>query len=772
MGVNHKFEKIELIVISIDGLRPNLSSNVHLEVRSGEQVHKTTSIKGVARHTWNQKFSFDSLSSRDLLLTLYRTRPFSPPVLISNVTVRTGSEPWNEDLVKTFPSLNQFGPSMTVTYRLQEPKDGMVPVFAFIIGINQYQSNRIRNLEGCENDAQTVKTFLIDRFHIPESHIVLLLNTDATRNAILENFQTHLIDNPCIQPDDLIIIYYAGHGSRAQAPHSWPSTDGMIETVVPYDERTKGPDGQDIHGIPDRTINMLLSRLATAKGNNVVAIFDCCHSGGITRRVDSDWNSFRVRSIPTPRPIPENLDRTLRDALPEHVDLPPGIRQEFTQSHVLLAACRQQQQARECLSEAGEPCGFFTDSLIQQLRESKSKGITYAQLLELLPTLPDQNPQCEGANIDRFVFDFERRAHDPMAHAFTTRGDGKFEVDTGSMYGVVAGTQFVFEGDAGGGREPQLVLVAVSVNLGSSILFPTVPLKQDFVFPEGTRLVVSDWKSDAAMMKVYVHASESPQLGISDISVQRMRPKVHLVESLDNADLAVRRTSEETFSITRLDPKLSRYGMPDVELLNVPVQDLPYELDAVAQFNYFLGRHNANDPLGNEVKLEMYTLSGEHGTLLPHLDVGNLLVDNEARFCLDPKAKYGFAICNYSQYDLFPYLFYFDPATYSIDGWFLPQSPNMLPPLGVKCSPEPTRITVGYGAGGGYPFRFTIPEGMTFHTGFLKLFVSTKYLDLKRIEQPKAGGGKNSHAMDNEVWGALDVAVTKFTESLQSLRSN
>ncbi|KAJ7138048.1 peptidase C14, caspase domain-containing protein, partial [Mycena epipterygia] len=144
-------------------------------------------------------------------------------------------------------------------------------------------SSRIRNLEGCENDAQTVKTFLTDRFQMPESQIVLLLNADATRDAILEKFQTHLIDNPSIQPYDLIIIYFAGHGSRVKAPESWPSMDGKIETLVPYDERMKTLDGEYIHGIPDRTINMLLSRLATEKGNNITVIFDCCHSGGMTR---------------------------------------------------------------------------------------------------------------------------------------------------------------------------------------------------------------------------------------------------------------------------------------------------------------------------------------------------------------------------------------------------------------------------------------------------------------------------------------------------------
>ncbi|KAJ7301266.1 caspase domain-containing protein [Mycena albidolilacea] len=658
---------------------------------------------------------------------LYRARPFSPPALVSSVTVLTDLEPRNQDIVKTLPSSNRR--SMTVTFRLQEPernlRDPRCPVFAFIIGIDEYLANSIPNLKGCVNDAQTVKTFLTNRFHIPEPQIAILVNADATRDIILEKFQSHLIDNSAIEQDDTIIIYYAGHGSRAKAPDSWPSMDGKIETLVPHDERTKTlENGQVVHGIPDRTINMLLSRLATAKGNNITVIFDCCHSGGITR--DSSSSILPVpRFVETLVPIPEHLDWNLLGVRSGKVDLPLGIKHKFMHSHVLLAACREQQRARECISASGEPCGFFTDSLIKHLRGIGPNRITYAELLDLLPTLPDQNPQCEGANKDRFIFNLEGPAHDPIAHALTMREDGTLEVDAGSMRGVVVGTQFVPERDARRSLEPQLVLVAVSVDLNSSTLIPMMPAENLFL----------------------------------------------VVECPNHADLAVRRISEAEFSITRLDPKLSRYVVPDVKL-DVPVENLPCVLDAVAQFNYFLGRHNGNDSLGNEVKIEMYSLSGEYWARVPDLEFGNLLVDNEGRFRLEPEGRYGFAICNYSQYDLFPYLFYFDPATYSVDAWYKPESPTMEPPLKAKSGPGPTRITIGYGAGGGYAFQFVIPEGVTSDTGFLKLFVSTKYLDMSGVEQPAAADtvirGRGSHAerpaMAAEIWSAVDAVVTMFIE--------
>jgi len=45
---------------------------------------------------------------------------------------------------------------------------------------------------------------------IPENHIVTLLDEQATRDAILSSFQTHLIQNNNIKHNDAIVIYFAG----------------------------------------------------------------------------------------------------------------------------------------------------------------------------------------------------------------------------------------------------------------------------------------------------------------------------------------------------------------------------------------------------------------------------------------------------------------------------------------------------------------------------------------------------------------------------------
>ncbi|KAF7337910.1 hypothetical protein MVEN_02014200 [Mycena venus] len=626
------------------------------------------------------------------------------------------------------------------------------PVFMLIIGIDEYRSPNIRNLKGCANDAQNINTYLTHRFHVPEAQIACLINEQATRAAILEKFQTHLIHNPSIEKNDTIIIYYAGHGSRATAPASWPSgPDGKIETLVPHDEREDIELGNVVHGIPDRTIHALLGTLASVKGNNITVILDCCYSASCTRGyARSMFPCTRCVETPQTMVIPEELDQRLLGPRSSHIDFLSAPSCKEFDSHVLMAACRAREQAYETLSAAGQPCGYFTDSLIGQLRGLGSNRITYSGLLDLLPALPNQNPQFEGMNKSRYMFEVESPTH---ALKISAKEDGSIEIGVGSFHGVVIGTQFVIEMDEPDGQKLDYTLVARSVSLNSCILLPVMPLK-DRAFLHGGRVVVATGKNHVTVMKVYVHCTENPSLTTQDVSVHGRRRYIVPVDCIDNADLAIRRASEEGFSFTRLDEKLSRYAIPDVHL-KVPIAHLPRVLDAVAHFNHFLGKHSRPDLFASKVKLEMYDLSGGYGA-------DNLVDDNEVQLPRGRQSKYGIVVCNYSQFDLFPYLFRFDPASYAIEALYLPQPTNM-PPLPAKSGPKPTRITVGYDTGG-YAFQ---------ETAFLKLFVSTQYLDFGRIRQPAAvdvvrdAHGEQCLAVDTEMCGALDVAVTQWTRDLR-----
>jgi hypothetical protein len=143
-------------------------------------------------------------------------------------------------------------------------------MFGFIVGVDEYKSGDIPNLHGCKRDAQSMVDLLSHKFHVPSSHFLCLANENATRNAIISGFQKHLIENNNIERGDAIVIFYAGHGGRVDAPKGWVADDNQVETICPHDERTIGHDDREVFSIPDQTLCGLLRKLSSIKGDNIV----------------------------------------------------------------------------------------------------------------------------------------------------------------------------------------------------------------------------------------------------------------------------------------------------------------------------------------------------------------------------------------------------------------------------------------------------------------------------------------------------------------------
>jgi uncharacterized caspase-like protein len=138
-------------------------------------------------------------------------------------------------------------------------------------------------LDGAVNDAKEFKKFLAapreapksdERgLGVPETQIKLLVNKQATRAAILSAFETHLLRNRSITQHDTMIFYFAGHGSRTEAPRNKlaeVAPDRKLEVICPADERTRDAAGY-VHAIPDYILGWLLRRLAHKKGPHIVS---------------------------------------------------------------------------------------------------------------------------------------------------------------------------------------------------------------------------------------------------------------------------------------------------------------------------------------------------------------------------------------------------------------------------------------------------------------------------------------------------------------------
>jgi hypothetical protein len=138
--------------------------------------------------------------------------------------------------------------------------------FAIIIGISDYPGES-SDLNYCDDDANDVKLALTTLYGYQESNILLLVDGDATRSAIISSILTV---RGKATPDDEVFFFFSGHGARGKA------SDGDSEKV---DEAIVCHEGGEFSYIWDGELKLFFSGFATTR---IIFVFDSCLSGGMT----------------------------------------------------------------------------------------------------------------------------------------------------------------------------------------------------------------------------------------------------------------------------------------------------------------------------------------------------------------------------------------------------------------------------------------------------------------------------------------------------------
>lgn len=154
---------------------------------------------------------------------------------------------------------------------------------ALLIGINDYPDPANR-LEGCINDVFLMSS-LLQECGFEAEDIRIVLDSRATASGIVERLHWLLDD---VEGDDQRVLFYSGHGAQMPVYGARGKPDHVVETLVPWDF-----DWSLDHAITDSQFCNLYSQLPYS--SHFVAIFDCCHSGGMTRE-----GGARVRGITPP----------------------------------------------------------------------------------------------------------------------------------------------------------------------------------------------------------------------------------------------------------------------------------------------------------------------------------------------------------------------------------------------------------------------------------------------------------------------------------------
>ncbi len=172
---------------------------------------------------------------------------------------------------------------------------------ALLVGIAEY-ANPEYQLLGPVNDVFRVSQTLQELGVEPDA-IRVTLNERATAVAIRERLQWLLADT---RDGDTVFFYFSGHGAQVPAYGRDAEVDHIDECLVPYDF-----NWQQGNAIFDDEFAALYSQLPY--GAKFVAMFDCCHAGGMQRGLGSAAGASNARGIGIPDDIRHRALRWDRD---------------------------------------------------------------------------------------------------------------------------------------------------------------------------------------------------------------------------------------------------------------------------------------------------------------------------------------------------------------------------------------------------------------------------------------------------------------------------
>lgn len=593
-------------------------------------------------------------------------------------------------------------------------------VFALLVGIDNYKSGRIWNLEACADDARRMRQWLLQELGVPPFNIALLVNEDATKHRIENTFMDHLINNPRISKGDAIIVYFAGHGSSMRAPRDWcEDKPRYVQLLCPYDHDTKTLHGR-IAGISDRSLCAMLGDLANVKGNNITLILDCSFPCLLFVH---ERHRHSARCTPTEKAVKEDLFRGLWRGASDKYSGKHGFFQDDCRSHVLLAACRQNEIATE-----GKEGGRFTQKFLELGKSIPLHQVRYSHIPEHLlkaGTHPQQHPICLGQNKDRVLFNNVPFLPDP---GFVRIEDHGCEVrlHMGAIHGVMEGTEFtVHSHNIHGSNNPSLD------NFRVYEVHHTWSLARRKSFNRkcsggGTWARITRWNNRTSV-RVHVkrtlvslfHAVCCWPAASADLNNIPTKNELNIikVETPASADMSI--------GVRARELHVQNLRLPSA--IHSPVLKSDRDswrsgvtLSEAARYHMHLHRMNPASPFRDLLRIELF-----HQDPNTRKRVGGPILMDEKAHVSHEGCSYVIVLRNDTDTDLWPYVAYMDPNGFDIHLLYHPNPSAPAPTLPKHGSLEINCIQLGSDSS-------DLPQ---LGSGFLKLFVSTTYTSLGILEQ-------------------------------------
>ncbi len=397
---------------------------------------------------------------------------------------------------------------------------------ALLIGCSDYQSEKIDDLPGAANDVLAFKQLLENELDFDRVTTLTGWTDDVatrpTHDRIHDAFE-QLIESASL--DSQVFILLSGHGTNVPVPESQanlldvsnPEPDGLNEAFLPADAHA----GENL--ILDDQIGQWLDQLQE-KGSHVWIVFDCCHSGTMTRSVGASDEVPRYVS-----PSVVGVSAEVLEAARQRVEKGANVSSEGEAkelakprqskgSVVAFFAAKAHQTEAELIrpKNSGIKRGLLAYHLEQELRGRKS-GITYGDLSRALIS----RYQADGrrhpspfwaGDLNREVFGL--RSWPEQKPMFLSREGDALVVSGGRLAGLNQGTVLEVFAPSDKAHETPIGTVEVkTVNATSAIVEPT------------ESSVAANWPNNGSCRILYHESDRTPlRLSLLALSGSALKP--------------------------------------------------------------------------------------------------------------------------------------------------------------------------------------------------------------------------------------------------------
>jgi hypothetical protein len=133
--------------------------------------------------------------------------------------------------------------------------------WVFVVGALNWKHREMFGSFPVKNRRDAALVDFFKKSGVPATQIVYLQDKEATQQRIDSAFTSELKK---LGPDDLLIVYYCGHGSKSE--------EGDDVYLASYDAGDEGVSGWSINSIPGKI-------KSESKCARVLWLLDCCYSG-------------------------------------------------------------------------------------------------------------------------------------------------------------------------------------------------------------------------------------------------------------------------------------------------------------------------------------------------------------------------------------------------------------------------------------------------------------------------------------------------------------